>query len=103
MNFEQPWKQTPIGFDSRDDILDIAVADDLASWRIKDRDELDWSVEVGKIPAAEAAATDRVADAVISRIEARAWPFTDEAWKPLVPESTWTTPTLPESWAVVDW
>jgi Protein of unknown function (DUF402) len=30
VNLERSWVRTPIGFDSRDDILDVTVADDLS-------------------------------------------------------------------------
>ena len=33
VNLERPWRRRPIGFDSRDDVLDLTVADDLGHWQ----------------------------------------------------------------------
>lgn len=36
VNIEEPWQRTPIGFDSRDHLLDIVVTVDLSTWHWKD-------------------------------------------------------------------
>lgn len=101
-NLEQPWMRTPIGFDGHDDILDIRVATDLSSWSWKDEDELEWSVEVGKISAEYAGAVRRAGNEVIGLIDAKAWPFDESVWSGLcLPESG--MPVMPEQWATTIW
>ncbi len=99
VNLEQPWRRTPVGFDSRDDVLDILVGDDLSGARLKDEDELNWSVEVGKLSPKEATEIRLTARGVLSRIEGREWPFHDDAWTGLIPDPNWNMPQTPEGWA----
>ena len=54
VNLEAEWVRTPIGFDTRDLILDVTVADDLSSWCLKDEDELQWAQDEGIVSADEA-------------------------------------------------
>jgi len=37
VNLELPWRRSPVGYDSRDLILDLTVADDLSSWTFSAR------------------------------------------------------------------
>jgi hypothetical protein len=39
VNLEQPWTRTALGFDSRDDVLDVTVTDNLSQCKLKDEDE----------------------------------------------------------------
>ena len=80
VNLEQPWVRTPIGFDSHDDVLDILVADDLSEWSWKDADELEWSVSAGRVTADYAECVGQTGTRVAAMIEAREWPFREEAW-----------------------
>jgi len=98
VNLEQPWRRTPIGFDTRDDVLDVTVDDDLTAWQLKDDDELAWSVQAGQFSATEAARIHQTAETAISRIEARVWPFEDNAWSAFAPDPRWPAPHLPEHW-----
>lgn len=99
VNLEQPWRRTPLGFDSGDNVLDVVATDDLSRWWLKDEDELEWSVQVGTIPPEQAAATRAVAAVVGQAIEARAWPFGDEPWGSLAPDPGWSLPAMPPGWA----
>ena len=99
VNLERSWRRTPVGFDSRDDVLDVVVADDLSTWGLKDEDELAWSVESGKFSADETAEVRRVAAAAVARIEERAFPFTEDAYCGLEPDSAWALPQMPDAWA----
>jgi hypothetical protein len=101
VNLERRWRRTPIGFDSRDDVLDVVAPPDLSSWRLKDEDELAWSVRTGEFTAEEAAAIRATATDVIERIRARSWPFEETAWEELGPDPGWPTPALPPDWASV--
>ena len=101
-NLEQPWMRTPIGFDGHDDVLDIRVADDLSSWSWKDEDDLEWSVEVGKISAAYANDVRRTGEEVAALIQVGAWPFEEAAWSCVRPLD-WGCPAMPEGWATTNW
>lgn len=99
VNLEQPWRQTPLGFDTRDDVLDITIDVDGAACQLKDDDELDWLVQTGGISAVDAANISQTAETVISRIEAGSWPFDEGAWLHLVPDAGWPMPYMPDGWA----
>jgi len=103
INLEQPWERTPIGFDSRDDVLDIRADDDLGTWSWKDEDELEWSVEVGKISADQARKIRETGVHVASMLEARRWPFRDAAWSRYAPPPGRGLPSIPDGWATTDW
>jgi hypothetical protein len=99
VNLERSWRRTPVGFDSRDDVLDVVVADDLATWGLKDEDELGWSVEVGTFTSEQAEDVRRVAVTAGAAIEARSFPFVDELYHGLTPLPEWPLPRLPAMWA----
>jgi Protein of unknown function (DUF402) len=101
VNLERRWSRTPIGFDSRDDVLDVVAEPDLSACRLKDEDELAWSVQTGEFTAAQAAAIRRTAADVCERIQAGAWPFQEAAWDRLRPEPGWPDPALPPGWDVI--
>jgi len=98
INLEAPWRRTSIGFDTHDLVLDITVADDLSSWAWKDEDELDWSVSIGTLSRADAAAIRAEGLRVIQAIERRAWPFQAD-WSVWRPDPQWPIPALPPNWA----
>lgn len=98
VNLELPWRRTAMGFDSRDLLLDIVVAEDLSSWRWKDADELEWALEVGTMDAETAEFTKSAGAQAIALLEARAFPF-DTDWHRWRPDPAWTLPTLPPHWA----
>jgi hypothetical protein len=76
VNLAAPCRRTAIGFDTVDHILDIEVNDDLSDWSWKNENELAWAVERGLCLAAEAEATRRNRNDVITRMEARPFPST---------------------------
>jgi predicted RNA-binding protein associated with RNAse of E/G family len=98
VNLEQPWRRTPIGFDTRDHLLDVVVDDDLDGWRFKDDDELAWATEVGIYDAGQAASIRDAGRRAIEDVEVRRWPFDEAAWESLVPDPTWPVPELPPAW-----
>lgn len=103
VNLEQPWRRTPVGFDTRDDVLDVTVSDDLSEWQLKDADELEFAVEVGVIAAEEAESIHTAAESAIDDITRRAWPFNDTAWRDAPPSHTLQTATLPDAWDAASW
>ena len=96
VNFEEPFRRTPIGFDTNDHTLDITVAKDFA-WAWKDRAEFEDRVVQGIYSEAFAAALRGEAETVIAGIRPGASPFAD-GWDTWSPEPTWAPPSLPPHW-----
>jgi uncharacterized protein len=91
VNFEQPLRRSPVGFDTFDEKLDLIVRPD-GSYRWKDEDELDEAAAVGLLdPAAVRAEAARVLEQ---------WPF-PTGWEEWRPDPAWPLPRLPEGWDVV--
>jgi hypothetical protein len=98
VNLEQDWRRTPIGFDSRDDILDVVVADDLSGVSPKDDDELFAAVKAGQLSLGEAEEICTTAEQVMEALSERAWPFTEDYWAGLVPTGLDAPVEVPEDW-----
>jgi len=88
VNFEQPLRRSPVGFDTFDEKLDLIVRPD-GSYKWKDEDELEQAAAAGLLDA----------DAV--RAEAarvlEEWPF-PTGWEDWRPDPAWPVPQLPEGW-----
>lgn len=97
VNLELPWRRTPIGFDSRDLVLDVAVSDDLLTWSYKDRDEFDWAGRAGRLSADDAATALEQAQQAVRAVQTRAWPFSAD-WTRWRPDRGWSVPVLPVNW-----
>lgn len=97
VNLEEPWKRTPIGFDSRDNVLDMVVRPDLSTWTWKDEDELAWAVGSGRYTADEAVAFRHEGERAVERLRRRAHPF-DRDWPSWKPDPGWSSPDLPAGW-----
>lgn len=98
INLEQPWRRTTVGFDTRDDVLDVTVADDLSDCRLKDEDELQHAVRVGLFSEAEAESIRLVAEIAIGDVKQRWWPFDESTWSAIRPIEDLPLPVLPEGW-----
>lgn len=98
INLEQPWKRTTVGFDTRDDVLDVTVADDLSDSRLKDENELMYAVGVGLFSKAEAESIRLAADTAIADLKRRWWPFDESTWSAIQPIDDLSLPVLPEGW-----
>jgi Protein of unknown function (DUF402) len=96
VNLEDPWRETTLGFDSTDHLLDIVIDPD-RSWRWKDEDHLAEAVEIGLFSPEQARAFRTEGERAIERIEAWAPPF-DEGWEKWRPDPTWPLPSLPNGW-----
>jgi hypothetical protein len=96
VNLEDPWRASPLGFDTTDHLLDIVVDPD-RSWRWKDEDHLAEAVEVGLFTPEEALAIRAEGERAIERIESWSAPF-DEGWEEWHPDPDWPTPSIPEGW-----
>ncbi len=99
INLQEPYRRTPLGFDTFDLELDIVVAPD-GSWELKDDEELERWVERGRWTPAEVAAIRAEGARVVAELEAgRRW--WDEGWAAWEPDPSWPAPTLPGGWDVV--
>ena len=98
VNLEQPWCRTSVGFDSRDDVLDVTVSDDLNECHLKDLDELEFTVEVGMFTSAEARSIRAATDTAIADVSDRRWPFDEAAWDQVLPPRFLEPTTLPSGW-----
>jgi predicted RNA-binding protein associated with RNAse of E/G family len=96
VNLEEPFRRTPIGFDTNDHTLDIVVTPDL-QWSWKDELLLEEQASRGEYSAGLVEAIRGEAALVIATIESRGSPFTD-GWEDWRPDSTWPTPRLADTW-----
>ena len=71
VNLEAEWVRTPIGFDTRELILDVTVADDLSSWCLKDEDELQWAQDEGIFSDIQQMILDNSNDAEVQTTQKR--------------------------------
>lgn len=96
INFQDPYRRTPIGFDTHDREVDL-WSEDGVTWHRKDFERLQLRVVKGTYTPEEAA--EVLADA--QRVEAellagkRWW---DDSWTRWAPSDDWPQPTLPEGW-----
>ena len=100
VNLEQPWVRTVVGFDSRDDVLDVTASPDLTQWGLKDEDELQFAVEVGLFSAVEARLIHATAASAVDDLVQRRWPFDEATWSRLHPQELLTPAELPDGWDV---
>lgn len=101
VNLEQPWSRTLVGFDSRDDVLDITASSDLSEWQLKDVDELEFAVEVGLVTRADARAVRSAADSAVDDLVHRRWPFDEATWERLWPQEPLQPVGLVDGWDLV--
>ncbi|HEX4931057.1 MAG TPA: DUF402 domain-containing protein [Gaiellaceae bacterium] len=88
VNFEQPLRRSPVGFDTFDEKLDLIVRPD-GTYRWKDEDELEQAAALGLV---DAAAVRAEAARVLEE-----WPF-PTGWEDWRPDPSWPIPQLPEGW-----
>jgi hypothetical protein len=96
VNFEEPFRRTPVGFDTNDHTLDIMVAPDF-SWAWKDRDDFEGLITSGHFSSAFGEEVRRKAAQAVEVIEARAGVFA-QGWEAWLPPPGWATPVLHPRW-----
>jgi hypothetical protein len=97
VNFEEPFRRTPVGFDTQDHTLDIDVTPELeCSWR----DESDFAkhVELKFYTPELAAAVRAEGQRVIEAIARRTHPCF-RGWARWSPDSRWSVPAMPPAWS----
>jgi hypothetical protein len=96
VNLQDPFRRTPRGFDTLDNVLDIVVGLD-GSWEWKDWEELDEWVGRGRYTEEEVAAIRVEGRRVAADLDAgRRW-WGDE-WLAWGPDPSWQVPELPGDW-----
>jgi Protein of unknown function (DUF402) len=97
VNIQEPFRRTPMGFDTQDLELDLVVKPD-GTWRWKDDELLDAWVERGRWTAAEVAEIRTEGARVAADLDAgRRW-WSDE-WTTWEPDPAWQVPVeLPRGW-----
>ncbi len=95
----KPLRRTPLGFDTRDLILDVVIDPD-RTWNWKDEDELAWHQEQGYIAPHEAEAIRNEGKRSVSLLEAHD-PLFDDIWTLWRPDPGWGIPDVTEGWSVV--
>jgi protein associated with RNAse G/E len=99
VNFQLPFRRSPIGFDSFDLELDIII-EPTYEWRWKDVDDYQMGIEEGILCQEWVQAIDAAKQEVFERLEKRAYPF-DGAWLNWHPNPRWIPPKSPKNWQTV--
>jgi hypothetical protein len=97
VNLQEPLRETPLGWDTYDQELDVWAWPDLSAWGWKDEDAFAERIELGYITPEEGDAIRREAESVIADIEARRGVFS-EPWPAWRPDPSWPIPPLPDDW-----
>jgi hypothetical protein len=97
VNIEEPWRRTPIGFDTRDLELDLWSPPYEREWRWKDEDEIEWLVASGALDPEKAREIRAIGEDAIARSARVESPF-DQDWLAFRPDAAWPIPTLPQGW-----
>lgn len=96
VNFELPFRRSPIGFDTLDLELDLVVSSDY-SLRWKDADEYQEAIWRGVITTSTAERIAKSQHEVLEKIKRREEPF-GESWLDWIPDSRWGVPVLHPDW-----
>ena len=96
INLQEPMRRSPLGFDTRDQSLDIVIGPDNKTWMWKDVEETARGVELGLFTPEEAEEVRRNGEAVIELVESGTTWWED--WRNSSPDPSWPLPTLPEGW-----
>ncbi len=101
VNLEEAWRRTAIGFDTRDEELDLWMEPDLREVHVKDEDELDFAVQQGRFSSAQADSIRERARHLAGAIARRELPFCDP-WPDWRPDPRWSAPVLDPRWQRYD-
>jgi len=96
INFQLPFRRTPLGFDTLDLDLDIVI-DASREWKWKDEEEYQAAIRAGVIRSAWVREIECSQTEVFSRLEQRAYPL-DDSWLNWQPDPSFSLPYLPKNW-----
>ena len=94
---EEPFRRTPIGFDTQDHTLDIVVKPDL-SWKWRDEEETANHVREGFFTAELARFARKEGEAAIEAILKAEHPCLHR-WPEWIPSPNWEIPVVSTEWA----
>jgi hypothetical protein len=100
VNFEEPFRRTPIGTDSSDLALDLVVDPD-GTWRWKDEDEYEHARRLGVITARQHDAVETARERAVDLIGRQSGPLS-ERWTRWRRDEGWPAPSLPDGWDDLD-
>jgi len=96
VNLQEPFRRTPLGYDTQDLELDIWVPAG-GRWTYKDAELLDQRVRDGRFTAAQVAAIRAEGERIAAELDAgRRW--WDDAWADWRPDPAWPVPAFPQGW-----
>lgn len=101
INLQDPLRQSGVGFDYMDWLLDVVVAPDLSEWHWKDEDELEEAQSIGLISSAEARCIREAGMEALDLLLSRKPPL-DRDWVNWKPDPAWTVPELAHGWDSVE-
>jgi len=91
VNLQEPLRESPLGWDSRDHALDIVIEPD-GRWAWKDEEHLAAATARGRFTPEEGAAILAEGERVLADPP---WPTGWEKWRP---DPSWVVPELPARW-----
>jgi hypothetical protein len=100
VHLQEPLRQTKIGFDTMDQILDIVISPNRSSWRWKDEDEFSQAEAMGVYSHAKATSIREEGERVIAMMNANDSPFCD-GWEDWRPPKEWSIPKFPKGWELL--
>lgn len=98
VNVELPWRRSPIGFDSRDLVLDLRWREGL--WEREDEDELLWAVERGIVSPGEEQLARQAAENALAYWDKREGSF-GAPWEEIRIDPDWPQAVVSENWRKV--
>jgi hypothetical protein len=100
INFQQPSRRTPLGFDTLDFTLDLVIQPNRVDWHWKDEDEFEHGIQAGWYERSQLDNLKAYGLSIVEKAHAGEPPFAD-GWEQWRPDPGWTIPTLPAQWEVV--
>lgn len=96
LNLEEPFRRTPVGYDTQDLELDVWIPVD-GPWRFKDEEQLEQRVREGRYTEEQAAATRALGHELGAMLDngERWW---DRQWAGFEPDPSWRAPAFPAGW-----
>jgi hypothetical protein len=99
VNLQEPFRRTPIGYDTQDLELDVWMPAE-GGWSFKDDELLDVRVRERRFTAAEAAEIRVLGDEIGAMLDAGAQ-WWDPAWSRWTPDPGWHVAAPPAGWETV--
>jgi hypothetical protein len=97
INFQEPLRRFPPGFESMDLTLDLVIAPGLERWGWKDEDEFEYGIAGGWYTHSQLADLKAYGETVMRDVAARKPPF-DHPWDDWRPDPSWGPVALPAGW-----